>query len=286
MGGLGAAFVEASTAITASGAILVAASNALENIIPGYLASPSSSLDSTAVDTPPPEGRNLGVVPLTDSHFLMVWEQGDPGSRSIAWARRSATGWYPQNPPLGDSGSDFHAPELFTNGDGAAYLIWSDGSAGSTMASYDLAADSWTTLTGHPTLTQASEVQVTVLDNGDAFVLTVSGNAVEAHKYDLASDSWTDPADPQLAGSGAPTTLLAGNDDDGNLFLVYVQNKATSGAALWGTRYEAATDSWSEPVVVHDGIVNNQDLEVIPNGTAMLAWTTAGQERPFVARFE
>jgi hypothetical protein len=279
-------FVATPNAISSSGAIMLATLGSFGTLYAAIRPTPSDAFEGTFLpDTSGLATAHPRTEAISDSQFLVVWEQGDAGSRSIGWARRSASGWYPQNPPLGDGSADFYAPELYSNGDGAAYLTWTQGSA-QQIARYDMANDGFIPLSGHPSLAQASEVQVVVLANGDAIVLTAEGSSIAAQKYVAADDSWDELAAVEPSGSGAANTLLSQADDSGNLLLVYVQDKSSSGAALWGTRFDAANDSWSESVILHDGEVHSQDLAVVPNGDALVAWTASGQDEPYVARFQ
>ncbi|HXS16693.1 MAG TPA: hypothetical protein VN764_05875, partial [Polyangiaceae bacterium] len=226
----------------------------------------------------------LEAATRASNQTLVVWEQSSGGPWELRWRRYANGGWYTPSSSLAvlsDATADL---SLITNRKEGVYLSWSERVSGA-LHLMRYANDEWSVLTlGHPGLAQATEVESVVLDNADLLSLTTHVEALAMHFYSAGTNTWTEgPSLPLLAPA---TQVQAQADAEGNLFAVYLAPTTESVSGLWGARYDAGSQSWSEAVELEAAAVELAALHVLPTGQALVAWTLPGEGLPFARRFE
>jgi hypothetical protein len=226
----------------------------------------------------------LGAATASSNQTIVVWEQATDSGGELWWRRYANGGWYTPSSGLAVLHDATAHLSLITNRKEGIYLSFSEQQSGALHLMRH-SNDKWSNLTsGHPGLAQATEFTNLVLDNDDLLSLTAHAEVLAMHLYSADTDTWTER--PSLPLEAPATQLQAQVDAEGNLFVVYVAPTLEAAGVLWGARYDADSESWSEPVVLESDAVERTALHVLPNGRALVAWTLPGEGHPFARRFE
>lgn len=100
--------------------------------------------------------------------------------------------------------------------------------------------------------------------------LTVGGLSVT---FSVTTTRWDSPVKLPTAAAGDVLAPAVGMDSHGNAIVVWSQVDG-SDRKVWGTRYDASSDSWDAPKLLEtlSGLVIGLQLAVDPHGNAMAVW--------------
>lgn len=137
--------------------------------------------------------------------------------------------------------------------------------------SHDTAAWGQETLVASRPYAHAPAVAVDTAGNAQVMWHLDGAARVEGVRYDAAAGTWGPVRD---FGSGVQP--LIGMDGAGNVLAVWSDLGATTSTVSF-SRYMVATGLWSPPAVVDSApFAGAGALSIIPDGTAVLLWATAG----------
>jgi hypothetical protein len=261
------------------------------------IATDSDPQDSNGIRTP-------RVAYDAAGNALAVWDadiQGAVGS-NIMWSRRPAGGvwtapdqipnWAPP-PPDPAVGMSLHDPVVAVAANGNAVAAWRAMSilGAHVMASTYTPASGWTTpeflWRKHPDMPSgAVDLRIATDSAGNTLVVWAAAGIIYYNRHTPGS-GWV--ADATVEGVGLPVNTLIGPANEPEMAL----NSAGQAVAiwrqgidiplnlpndydLWSSRYDMATDTWTAPQQLEDGIGTQfygKSLVIDSGGTATALWS-------------
>ena len=235
---------------------------------------------------------------------LAVWEadtQGGVGSH-IKWSRRPAGGAWTAPaqipdwaPPSLDPALGFylHDPVLAvaSNGDAVAAWLVSSYLGSHVMASTFTPAAGWTTpdflWRKHPDMPAgAVDLRIATDSAGNTLVVWAAAGIIWYNRHTPGS-GWVDSATVEGVGKLVSTLIGPANDPEmalnsaGQAVAIWRQGIAIpfnlpNDYDLWSSRYDMATDTWTAPQQIEDGVGNQfygMSLVIDSGGTATALWS-------------
>lgn len=233
------------------------------------------------------DGNNTGMA-------IAGWDASTAVSRfTSAWraAFDSASGWGPEELAENDDTGRASKVKVAIDDAGNRFMFWQQASsdpdnAGMYFDYYDAASAIWLGATHFSELPSSQNFDVAMLGDGRAAIIVqiregLDPPIAQVFFYDPAT-GFFDNTGTVGNRSGEPELLPeVVADAAGNVFAVWVQNRADGFYDAWVNRYDAVLDDWSGPLLLEasDGDVGISggaiDLAVDGLGNAIAVWPQA-----------